>query len=64
MHAADRAKAAERLEPSRLPASDHVRTAATPRIDSSGGFAVVETDAPALIARDVAIFRAFFDMNV
>jgi hypothetical protein len=47
-----------------LPASDHVRTAATPRIDSSGGFAVVETDAPALIARDVAIFSAFFDMNV
>ena len=34
------------------------------RIDSSGGFAVVETDDPALIARDVAIFSAFFDMNV
>ena len=34
------------------------------RIDGSGGFAVVETDDPALIARDVAIFSAFFDMNV
>jgi hypothetical protein len=34
------------------------------RIDGSGGFAVVETDDPALIARDVSIFSAFFDMNV
>jgi hypothetical protein len=33
------------------------------RIDGSGGFAVVETD-PALIACDVSIFSAFFDMNV
>jgi hypothetical protein len=34
------------------------------RIDGAGGFAVVETDDPALIARDTAIFSAFFDMNV
>ena len=34
------------------------------RIDGAGGFAVVETDNPALIARDTAIFSAFFDMNV
>ena len=34
------------------------------RIDGSGGFAVVETDDPALIARDVSIFSAFFDMTV
>lgn len=34
------------------------------RIDSRGGFAVVETDDPALIARDMAIFGAFFQMSV
>ena len=34
------------------------------RIYGAGGFAVVETDDPALIARDTAIFSAFFDMNV
>ena len=34
------------------------------RIDGAGGFAVVETDDPALIARDTAIFSAFFDMSV
>jgi Protein of unknown function (DUF3303) len=34
------------------------------RIDGAGGFAVVETDDPALIARDTAIFSAFFDMKV
>jgi hypothetical protein len=31
------------------------------RIDGSGG---VETDDPALLARDTAIFSAFFDMSV
>jgi hypothetical protein len=34
------------------------------RVDGPGGFAVVETDDPALIARDTAIFGAFFDMQV
>ena len=34
------------------------------RIDGPGGFAVVETDDPALLARTTAIFSAFFDMNV
>jgi hypothetical protein len=29
-----------------------------------GGFAVVETDDPALLARDTAIFSTFFDMTV
>jgi hypothetical protein len=34
------------------------------RVDGRGGYAVVETDDPALIARDMAIFGAFFDMSV
>jgi hypothetical protein len=34
------------------------------RVDGPGGFAVVETDDPALIARDTAIFSAFFDFMV
>ena len=34
------------------------------RIDGPGGFAVVETDDPALLAGITAIFSAFFDMNV
>jgi len=34
------------------------------RIDGGGGFAVVETDDPRLIARDMAIFGAFLDMGV
>ncbi|MGZ4595117.1 MAG: DUF3303 domain-containing protein [Actinomycetes bacterium] len=34
------------------------------RADGRGGFAVVETDDPALLARDTAIFGAFFDMTV
>jgi hypothetical protein len=34
------------------------------RIDGPGGFAVVETDDPALLARDTAIFSTFFDMTV
>jgi hypothetical protein len=34
------------------------------RVDSRGGFAVVETDDPALVARDMGIFSAFFDMSV
>ena len=34
------------------------------RIDGPGGFAVVETDDPALIARDTGIFSAFFDFTV
>jgi Domain of unknown function (DUF3303) len=34
------------------------------RVDGPGGFAVVETDDPALIARDTAIFSAFFDFTV
>lgn len=34
------------------------------RVDGRGGFAVVETDDVALIARDMAVFSAFFDMSV
>ena len=34
------------------------------RVDGRGGFAVVETDDVALVARDMAIFSAFFDMSV
>jgi hypothetical protein len=34
------------------------------RIDGRGGYAVVETDDPALIAKDMAVFSAFFDMSV
>jgi hypothetical protein len=34
------------------------------RIDGTGGFAVVETDDPALLASANAVFSAFFDMNV
>jgi hypothetical protein len=34
------------------------------RIDGPGGFAVVETDDPALLAGTTAIFSAFFDMTV
>jgi hypothetical protein len=34
------------------------------RVDGRGGFAVVETDDINTIARDMAIFGAFFDMSV
>jgi hypothetical protein len=34
------------------------------RVDGPGGFAVVETDDPALLARDTGIFSAFFDFTV
>lgn len=34
------------------------------RVDGRGGYAVVETDDPALVARDMSIFSAFFDMSV
>ena len=34
------------------------------RIDARGGYAVVETDDPTLVARDMSIFSAFFDMTV
>jgi Protein of unknown function (DUF3303) len=34
------------------------------RMDGYGGFAVVETDNPTLLARDTAIFSAFFDQTV
>ena len=34
------------------------------RVDGRGGFAVVETDDVALIARDTAIFGAFLNMTV
>jgi Protein of unknown function (DUF3303) len=33
-------------------------------VDGRGGFAVVETDDPALIAGDTAIFGSFFDFTV
>jgi len=34
------------------------------RVDGPGGFAVVQTDDPALLARDTAIFSTYFDMTV
>ena len=34
------------------------------RVDARGGYAVVETDDPALIAKDMSIFSAFFEMSV
>jgi hypothetical protein len=34
------------------------------RIDGRGGYAVVEADDPALVAKDMALFSAFFDMSV
>src|SRR4051794_32416697 len=34
------------------------------RVDGRGGFAVVETDDPGTIARDVAAFSGFFDFTV
>jgi hypothetical protein len=34
------------------------------RVDGRGGFAVVEAEDVALIARDMAVFGAFFDMSV
>jgi hypothetical protein len=34
------------------------------RIDGRGGFAVVETDDPALLAKDMATFGPFFEFNV
>jgi hypothetical protein len=34
------------------------------RVDGRGGYAVVETDDPSLVAKDAAIFGAFFDMSV
>jgi hypothetical protein len=34
------------------------------RVDGRGGYAVVETDDPALVAKDMAVFGAFFEMSV
>jgi Protein of unknown function (DUF3303) len=34
------------------------------RIDGRGGFAVVETEDPTLIARDTAVFGPFLNFNV
>ncbi len=34
------------------------------RVDGRGGYAVVETDEPGLVAKDMAVFGAFFDMSV
>lgn len=34
------------------------------RVDARGGYAVVTTDDPQLVARDMAIFGAWFDMEV
>ena len=34
------------------------------RVDAKGGYAVVETDDPALVAKDMSIFSAFFEMSV
>jgi Protein of unknown function (DUF3303) len=34
------------------------------RVDGRGGYAVVETEDPTLIAKDMATFGAFFDFDV
>jgi len=34
------------------------------RVDSRGGFAVVETDDPSLIMKDTALFGSYFDFTV
>jgi hypothetical protein len=34
------------------------------RVDARGGYAVIETDDPKLLAKDMSIFSAFFDMSV
>ena len=34
------------------------------RIDGRGGYAVVETDDPALVAKDMATFAPFFELSV
>jgi hypothetical protein len=34
------------------------------RVDGRGGFAVIETEDATLLARDMAIFSAFFDMTL
>lgn len=34
------------------------------RVDGRGGYAVVEADDPGLVAKDMAVFSAFFDMSV
>ncbi len=34
------------------------------RVDGQGGYAVVETDDPATILRDTALFSPFFDFSV
>ena len=34
------------------------------RVDGQGGFAVVETDDPATVAKDIAPFVGFFDFTV
>ena len=46
------------------PAEGNVFLQFVGRVDGRGGFAVVETEDVALIARDMAIFTAFFDMSV
>lgn len=34
------------------------------RIDGRGGFAVVETDDPTIVAKDMALFAPFFEFSV
>ena len=34
------------------------------RIDGRGGFAIVETDDPAILAKDMALFGPFFEFSV
>ena len=46
------------------PAEGNVFLQFVGRVDGRGGFAVVETEDVTLIARDMAIFNAFFDMSV
>jgi hypothetical protein len=47
-----------------VPSSDVVFEQFLGRVDGQGGYAVVTTDNPAAVARDMAIFGTWFEMSV
>jgi hypothetical protein len=47
-----------------VPSSDVTFEQFLGRVDGQGGYAVVTTDNPSLIARDMAIFGTWFEMSV
>jgi len=46
------------------PASDVTFEQFLGRVDAQGGYAIVSTDNPSAIARDMAIFGTWFEMSV